>query len=75
MSDLPARSLLRYNRSKSIVEGENRQRTDSARLARHSDVMLPSEIMTERGPLRIPTDRLQQQTDAASAESLVEQVQ
>lgn len=71
---LPVRTFLRFNRSKSIVEGENRRIPDAARMARHSDAMLTVDSTMERGPLRIPTDRLQEQGDNASAESLVEQV-
>lgn len=47
---------------------------DAARLARHSDAMLPTEGMGDRGPLRIPIDRLHEQGGAGSAESLVEEV-
>ena len=69
----PVRSFLRFNRSKSIVEGEDHGRfADATRMARHSDAML--EGMSDRGPLRIPTDRLNQQRGTVSAESLVEQV-
>lgn len=47
---------------------------DVMRLARHSDAMLQTEGIAERGPLRIPTNKLHEQGDTVSAESLVEEV-
>ncbi|WAR26863.1 CAC1C-like protein [Mya arenaria] len=68
-----ANPRLRFKRSRSIVEGSERMSPDPARVARYSDAMLLPGGRDERGPLRIPTNRLPEQRDNLSAESLVEQ--
>ncbi|XP_053377535.1 muscle calcium channel subunit alpha-1-like isoform X3 [Mercenaria mercenaria] len=71
----PVHPFLRFNRSKSIIEGED-VAADFRSHQRHSDTVLPVDGIShrERGPLCLPTERLQDQHGAGSAESLVEQV-
>ena len=78
----PATPSFRYNRSKSIIEGELPGSHDAmSRQPRHSDTTLlqshhgNNNVYGDRGPLHIPSDRIGRQVvGAGSAESLVEQV-